>query len=119
MVNYDFREGALRGWGIGTNVRYQSRVAIGFPIAPDEKGIPKPDIENPFFGPAQTNWGFRLAYGKRIWDNKVNWRIQLNLSNVFSDRRDLIPVRMTDTGLLAQSRTSPPRGWVISNRFNF
>ncbi len=119
VVNYDFRQGALRGWGIGTNVRYQSRVAIGFPISPDEEGIPKPDIENPFYGPAQTNWGFRLAYSKRIWDNKVNWRIQLNLSNVFSDNRDLIPVRMTDTGLLAQSRTSPPRGWVLSNRFTF
>ena len=119
VVNYDFREGALRGWGIGTNVRYQSRVAIGFPISPDEEGIPKPDIENPFYGPAQTNWGFRLAYGKRIWDNKVNWRIQLNLSNVFTDKRDLIPVRMNDTGLLAQSRTSPPRGWVLSNRFTF
>ena len=119
VINYDFREGALRGWGTGVNVRYQSRVAIGFPIAPDEDGIPKPDIENPFYGPAQTNWGFRLAYGKRIWDNRVNWRIQLNLSNVFSDKRDLIPVRMTDRGLLAQSRTSPPRGWVISNRFNF
>ena len=119
VVNYDFQEGSLRGWGLGVNVRYQSRVAIGFPITPDAEGIPKPDIENPFFGPAQTNWGFRLAYSKRIWDNKVNWRIQLNLSNVFSDKRDLIPVRMTDNGLLAQSRTAPPRGWVISNRFVF
>ena len=119
VVNYDFRQGALRGWGVGVNARYQSRVAIGFPISLDAEGIPKPDIENPFFGPAQTNWGFRLAYSKRIWDNKVNWRVQLNLSNVFSDTRDLIPVRMTDTGLLAQSRTSPPRGWVISNRFTF
>ena len=119
VVNYDFREGIFRGWGVGVNVRYQSRVAIGFPIAPDAEGIPKPDIENPFFGPAHTNWGFRLAYRKRIWNNKVNWRIQLNLSNVFSDKRDLIPVRMTDIGLLAQSRTAPPRGWVISNRFNF
>ena len=119
VANYDFQEGFLRGWGVGVNARYQSRVAIGFPIFADAEGIPRPDIENPFFGPAETNWGFRFSYRKRIWDDKVNWRVQLNLSNVFSDERDLIPVRMTDNGRLAQSRTSPPKGFILSSRFDW
>ncbi len=119
VVNYDFQEGFLKGFGTGVNVRYQSRVAIGFPISLDAEGIPKPDIENPFYGPSEIDLGFRFAYTKRIWDNKVRWRVQLNLSNVFSNEEDLIPVRMTDTGALAQVRTSPPKGCVISNTFNF
>ncbi len=119
VVNYDFQEGFLQGFGTGFSVRYQSRVAIGFPIAPDADGIPKPDIENPFYGPSDINWGFRFSYRKRIWDNKVNWRLQLNLSNVFSDERDLIPVRVNDVGTIAQSRTSAPKGWVLSSRFDW
>jgi hypothetical protein len=119
VVNYDFQEGLLRGFGTGFNVRYQSEVAIGFPISPDEDGIPRPDIENPFIGPSEINWGLRFSYRKRIWNNKVNWRLQLNLSNINSDKRQLIPVRMTDNGLLAQSRTAAPKGWILSSRFDW
>ncbi|MCB1120523.1 MAG: hypothetical protein KJT03_03160, partial [Verrucomicrobiae bacterium] len=119
VANYDFQEGFLRGFGVGLTSRYQSRVAIGFPISPDEEGIPKPDIANPFYGPSEINWGLRFAYRTRIFDDKVNWRIQLNLSNIFSDERELIPVRMNDFGLIAQSRTSPPKGFILSSRFDW
>ncbi len=119
MANYDFQEGALRGFGFGVTSRYQSRVAIGFPIAPDAEGVPKPDIANPFYGPSDIQWGLRLAYRKRIFDGKVNWRLQLNLSNIFSDEKELIPVRMNDFGVIAQSRTSAPKGWMLSSRFDW
>lgn len=119
VVNYDFQEGFLRGFGVGFSTRYQSRVAIGFPIELDEEGIPKPDITNPFYGPSEIDWGFRLAYRTRIFDDKVNWRLQLNLSNIFSDKRDLIPVRVTDNGRLAQVRTAPPKGFILSSRFDW
>lgn len=119
VVNYDFQEGFLQGFGLGFSTRYQSRVAIGFPVEPDEEGIPKPDIANPFYGPSEINWGLRFAYRTRIFDDKVNWRIQLNLSNIFSDKRKLIPVRMTDNGQLAQVRTAPPKGFILSSRFDW
>ena len=119
VANYDIQEGPLRGFGFGVTTRYQSRVAIGFPIAPDAEGVPKPDIANPFYGPSDIQWGLRFAYRKRIFDNKVNWRLQLNLSNIFSDERELIPVRMNDFGVIAQSRTSAPKGWVLSSRFSW
>ncbi|MCB1124231.1 MAG: hypothetical protein KJT03_21955, partial [Verrucomicrobiae bacterium] len=67
VVNYDFQEGFLKGFGTGFNVRYQSRVAIGFPINPDAEGIPKPDIAHPFYGPSEIDWGFRFAYSRRIF----------------------------------------------------
>lgn len=119
VVNYDFQNGFLKGFGTGFNVRYQSKVAIGFPYVADEEGVKKPDISSPFYGPSEIEWGFRFAYSKRIFDDKVRWRVQLNLSNVFSDERDLIPVRVNETGLYAQSRTAPPKGWILSNTFNF
>ena len=65
VVNYDFQEGFLKGFGTGFNVRYQSRVAIGFPIFLDGEGTPKPDISNPFYGPSEIDWGFRFAYPKK------------------------------------------------------
>lgn len=34
VLNYDFQEGFLQGFGVGFSTRYQSRVAIGFPTAP-------------------------------------------------------------------------------------
>lgn len=119
VVNYDFQEGFLQGFGTGFSMRYQSKVAIGFPIAPNAEGIPTPDIDNPYTGPSEINWGLRFSYRKRIFDNKVNWRVQLNLSNINSNRSELIPVRFTDNGLLAQSRTAAPRGWVLSSRFDW
>ncbi|HVU33588.1 MAG TPA: TonB-dependent receptor plug domain-containing protein [Opitutaceae bacterium] len=125
ITNYTFpREGRLKGWGIGGAVRWQDRVAIGYPVIDDPTLGLVTDIHHPFWGPSQTTYDGWLSYQRKIWRG-INWKLQLNIRNVLN-RNLLIPVvaNPVTVGDLkthdnAAWRVGEARTWELTSTFSF
>ena len=117
-TNYDFTEGALKGFGVGGAYRYQSKVAVGYEqhIPSRELGV-VPLIDKPLFGPAEWNGDMWFSY-KRPLTDKIDLKVQLNIRNLFGDD-DLIPVIINPDGNVAAYRNSNPRDTFITTTFSF
>ena len=55
---------------------------------------------------------------RAIFDGKINWRIQLNVRNVFADSDPLVVLRQPD-GSVGRVSIPVPRVYQISNTFSF
>ena len=76
------------------------------------------DIANPYRGPAETNVDLWVGYGKKAIFRGVDWRVQLNVRNVFSDD-ELIPITTQPDGTPPGYRIGPIRTFTLSNTFKF
>ena len=90
ITNYDFNEGKLRGWNVGGAVRYQSAMTLAY------KPIQQPDyieydLSSPYKDDALMDFDLWVGYQRRILNNKVDWRIQLNVANL-GVGNELLPV---------------------------
>lgn len=126
VTNYSFTEGKLKGLSVGGSVRWQDKVVTGYHAKYAEEanakynievGDPIYDVNNPFYGSSETNIDFWAGYGMPISD-RIDWRIQLNVSNAFTGD-ELIPITVNVDGSAATSRIAPPRTWTLSNTFSF
>ncbi|ACB75777.1 TonB-dependent receptor plug domain-containing protein [Opitutus terrae] len=117
MTNYTFREGFLKGVGVGGSYRWQDKVAIGYPLIPNGPyyGF---DIANPIFGPAEDAVDLWTSYERKL-TNRINWKIQLNVRNAFADN-GLIPISVQpDNTTWASVRVKPVQEWFVTNTFTF
>ncbi len=120
VTNYTFsRDSALRGWRIGGAGRWQDRVGIGFPVINDPAtGDARIDVENPHMGPTDFKLDTWIGYSRRIFADKINWRVQLNVRNVLDDD-DLVPVLAQPDNSIAAWRIPSPRTFSIRSTFEF
>ena len=116
-TNYDFLEGSLKGVGMGGAWRYQSKAAVGYEKFVNEDNLVLPLLDRPFFGPAETNIDLWASYTRKLND-KINWKIQLNMRNAFGDD-DYIPVVINPDGRTAVVRNPNPMDFYITNTFKF
>ncbi len=129
---YGFTQGPLKGFFAGgsvvvrsaTTLGYGSRVAKGSElsytqgfVAPTDTLVIN-DISQPIQGPALRQIDGFFGYSRRILRNKVTWRTQLNIRNVFDDQ-DRIPQRATSTGAIAVFTIPDPRTFILTNTFSF
>ncbi len=119
VTNYTFsNESRFRGIGIGGALRWQDKVAIGYPSALDPTdNLWKPVIDSPYFGPSELNGDAWVSYARPLND-KIRWKVQLNIRNLVADR-DRIPVRANVDGVIDVLRDPPPREIFLTNTFNF
>jgi hypothetical protein len=117
VASYDF-SGRLRGWGLGAGARWQSEVATGYPNYIDAAGIIQPDLTQPFFGDPELNGDGWLSYKRRLFKDRVEWRIQLNVRNLIGSD-ELITVSTNPDGRTAIVRIPPDRQWFVTNTFRF
>ncbi len=138
VANYTFRDGSLRGFQIGGNVRWASKAAIGYPFRFDQASADAGadpwfiDISNPTYGDDQLNTGLKLSYKRKIANDKVTWNIQLNINNLLDDT-DPQPIKARPYMEFAddewvEDRTQmvvsgykviKPRSFVLTNTFSF
>jgi hypothetical protein len=119
VTNYSFdRQGRLRGFGIGTGIRWQDKVGIGYPTTYTPSGTIFIDRNKPYYGPAETNVDFFGSYTRKIWSNRIDWKIQLNVRNAIG-KGDLIPITAQPDGSPASVRLAPDRRWYVTNSFSF
>ncbi len=119
ITNYRFTEGFMNGFNIGGGYRWQDKVEIGYiPSYTDSTQTEVTfDLENPYTGPSESNLDMWLGYGRRLND-KVDWRIQLNVRNIGMGD-DLIPINTQPDGTPAVYRIAPTTQWQVTNTFTF
>lgn len=120
VTNYTIQTGRLKGWGLGTAVRWQDKAVIGYPTQLVGDTLVA-DIEHPHYAPAMTNIDAWLRYKRRIYKNKIDWQVELRVQNLNHTAQDLVPVRsaLTTAYSVAQYRVGPPRVWSLANSFKF
>ncbi len=117
VTNYQFAEGAFRGVGLGGAWRWQDESAIGYPNIMTNEGAVVPDVDNPFNGPSESNIDLWASYERPIND-RIDWKIQLNIRNAIGDE-DYIPVVINPDGNVAVVRNPNPKEFFITNTFSF
>jgi len=118
VTSYSFTDGAFDGLTLGGGVRWQDNNAIGYPNLLNAEGQIIPDLARPYLGPDQLNADLWVGYGKPIRNEKIDWKIQLNIRNAFGDD-DPIPVAINPDGALAVIRNSQPQEFMLTNTFSF
>jgi outer membrane receptor protein involved in Fe transport len=119
VTNYQFTDGRLKGVGLGGAMRWQDQAALGYENMTLPDGSTGPDFSKPFLSDKETNFDLWASYGRKIMNGKVQWRIQLNIKNAFTDSDDLIVVRYQPDGTVAEVKTASPRTFIIKNTFSF
>jgi len=117
ISNYSFTEGALAGASIGGAVRWEDEAATGYVYSVVDD-IAGPVVTRPFFDDGLFSGDMWVSYSKMIWDDKIDWKIQLNVRNLVGESGD-IPVKTNPDGQIAVIRIPNPRTISLSNTFSF
>ncbi len=126
VTNYSFgRETLLKGWSVGGAARWQDRVAIGYPVINDPQLGLITDIKHPFLGGEEIAFDGLLSYQRKIFANRINWKLQLNVRNLLNDNL-LIPVKANPVTVgdlkthdNAAYRIGEGRTWLLTSTFSF
>ncbi|HRE83995.1 MAG TPA: hypothetical protein PLN52_23330, partial [Opitutaceae bacterium] len=130
VAKYNFRGGLLNGWGVGGAARWEDRPAIGYRVSTfkvDGTRTTEPatgtnyrafDPQRPIYGPEEWTFDAFLSYSRKIFQDKVALKIQLNVRNLFAEDT-LIPVQSNPDGSMAVGRIQLPRTARLSAQFEF
>ena len=118
VTNYSFREGRLKGLGVGGSYRWQDKVIIGYPVIAGAGGQASFDLSKPYYGPSEDAVDLWTSYERKLTD-KITWKIQLNVRNAFA-KDGLIPISVEPDGKTwAAVRVKPNQEWFVTNTFSF
>jgi outer membrane receptor protein involved in Fe transport len=132
VARYEFQGERLKGFGVGTGVRWMDKSAIGYPVAnfradltPMPAGAPAregdiriSDARNPIFGPREANYDAWISYQRKILGGRIEWKTQLNVRNIFT-HNDLIPVGRNPDGTVAVWSIAEGRKFTLATKFSF
>lgn len=122
-TNYRFTEGKLRGANLGGALRWQDRVAIGFPVVRDPVLGLVPQVSRPDWGPDHLDVDLWVGYQRPVYRNKVRWNVQLNVRNILTGG-DSVPLRTQgrmagEPARVAGIRATLPTTYELTNAFSF
>jgi hypothetical protein len=123
LTNYVFRTGRLKGFSVGGAERWESKAIIGyFGKVNDPVGFPGvvnlADVTRPVYDSGNLYTDVWVAYGRKIFNNKIGWKIQFNINNVLEGGR-LMPIAVNLDGTPYAWRIIDPRQYVLSTSFTF
>lgn len=124
ISNYAFREGALKGFGLGGAVRWADRAVAGFFGDRNNLNstglIVASDVNRPIYTPEETHIDLWLSYQFRLpwWSERVATKLQLNVRDVTEGGR-LLPIVYNFDGSPAYYRIVDPRQWYVTAKFEF
>ncbi len=117
--NYRFTEGRMRGVNIGGAYRWQDEAANGYGLAINPvNNIPYPDPFQPYFDDGFDAVDTWIGYSRKIWNSRIDWRVQLNIRNVFGDKTPDV-VQVQPDGSPVRVSLPTPRQFLLSNTFRF
>ena len=119
-ARYDFLDGPFKGFQVGGSLRYQDKVAGGYPNLLNELGDVIPDIANPWFGPDDINGDLFFRYRRPIMNDRVDWSVQFNARNVYRKNGDEdIPIEFNPDGSVTFVRVPVEQQYFLTNTFSF
>jgi len=127
-TSYRFNDdSALKGWAVGGGYRWQDDVGVGFrnailaddprlPVGLDEIAVA--DVTQPLFGPSESNLDLWVRHSRKIFNDNVDWRIQLNVRNALNND-DLIITSKSGDDVPSSIRIMNPINFRLTSTFNF
>lgn len=93
IQSYDFaRTGPLGGFSVGGSMNARGKAISGFAV--DARNVLDPTI--PYYAPAYANFGAWVTYRRKLFRDRIDWRLQVNVRNVF-DKNTIYPLVTVDT----------------------
>jgi hypothetical protein len=126
LTNYTFREGRFKGFSFGGAERYESRAAIGFfgkvgdPInSPTVINIS--DVTRPVYDSGNYYTDAWVSYATKIYHDRIGWKIQLNVNNLFNRYNVLVMPNPTTgfNGPLIATLDNQPRSYTATTTLSF
>ncbi len=112
-TNYDFASDSnLKGFSVGGSLRWRRGPDISRFL--DGSGL----VTDAYSRGDDTSVDLRLAYSKKIRNDSVTWRIQLNVQNALDDD-DILITRTDVDGTPVRYRFKDPRKLILTNTFKF
>ncbi len=119
VTTYTIDRGTLKGVILGGAFRDEGTRILGYHYnSTINNGLGGLDVSQPWYGPTDQHVDLWLGYQRRVFANKINWRIQLNLTNVGQSTK-LVPAQYEPDGSLALARIQNGMEWKLSNTFDF
>lgn len=115
--NYTFaNDSALKGLSLGATFRYRGDRFLGFGRNSDGTF----DANTQYKGGITEIFDGMVRYRLKIFDNKVDWSLQLNIRNLLDDT-DLLPSSTDglDLGNVVRWRFQIPRVYQLTSTFRF
>jgi hypothetical protein len=91
ISNYEFQTGVLKNVNLGVSYRWQDKEVVGYPFANGTF-----ETNHPYLSPVVDTWDGWVGYQRKL-TNKIKWRIQLNVRNLFYSAT-LIPITVQPDG---------------------
>jgi hypothetical protein len=123
VTNYSFTEGRFKGISLGGAERWESKAAIGFygkvgdPIN-SPTVINLNDVTRPIYDSGNYYTDLWIGYSRRIFNNRIGWKLQLNCNNVMEDGR-LMPTQVNFDGKPWAFRIIDSRQFILTSSFTF
>ncbi len=123
VTNYDFSDGKFKGLSFGGSARYQSASTLAYKPFYEVSEFTGAeflayDLNTPYKDDSQLDFDLWVGYGKPILKDKVDWRVQLNISNL-GVGDELVPVTVQPDGTPAAYRIKSPQQIFLTNTFSF
>jgi hypothetical protein len=115
ITTYTFDRGKLKGYFIGGAARLEAGRIEGYQYSPTLQTL---DVTKPWIGPNDEHYDLWFGYSRRIFANKINWRIQANIHNV-AEKTKLVAAQYEPDGSLALARIQDGMSWQLTNSFDF
>jgi hypothetical protein len=112
--------GRLRGFSVGGSMNARGKAIGGFAV--DSANLL--DVTRPYFTPAYANYGAWVSYRRKIFRDRIDWRLQINVRNLL-DNNTLYPLYIVDrrdgrnTPDTAVYTLKEPRTWQFTSAFRF
>lgn len=110
----------LGGFSIGASMNARGKAIDGFAQDSTNTLI----ATAPFYAPSYTNFGAWIAYKRKLFKNRVDWRLQMNVRNLFDDYT-IAPLNTVDsrdgkhTQIVAVYTLREPRTFQFTSAFKF
>lgn len=127
VSRYAFTEGMLRGSFVGAGYRFRSPQNLGyratmvqneFPLTGAPAQVLVPARNAPIEGEVVSETELFLGYSRRL-GRKLNWRVQLNVRNVFDDQDPMAQRANITSGFVTVYAVPEPRSFILTNTFSF
>jgi outer membrane receptor protein involved in Fe transport len=120
LSNYAFQEGRFKGFSVGGSVRWEDKAVIGYygKANVGSTDLTLSDTTRPIYDSANTYYDFWVSYTRRLFNDKVQMKVQLNVVDAF-ENGGLKTVSVNYDGSPSAFRIVDPRQFILSATFDF
>jgi len=120
ISNYTFDRGFAKGLNVGGAYRWEDRRILGYGVSQQQifgGTYWIADVHQPLWSPTESHFDLWVGYEHKL-TAKLNWKIQLNLTNV-GEKVHLVPISVEPDGSTAQARIANGQEWALTNTITF